>query len=354
MSCSLFWRVFVFAVVMTTACFARAQEDPVITLRRTGCLGTCPVYSVKIFADGSVTYFGTAFVQITGEHETAISREAVENLVSHFLQINYFALKDRYETRENRDGTVTTVSDLPTTYSSLRVGNRTKSVMDYAFAPSALKEVELEVDRAADTHRWIHGDQDDLKEWKFVGPDVYTRIKPGMNLLMQAAGQGDLNKLRREHEAGADINAADETGWTALMLASEMCQEQTVRQLLDWGARVNLKDKNGDTALIGASAAFCTNDETRDAQALTVQLLLQRGALADEQDIAGKTALMTVTTYGNVRALRVLMESGARPELRDKAGRSALDFARTALKNSRDRFWTSELQQVVAILEAKQ
>jgi len=333
---------------------AHAQEEPVITLRRTSCLGTCPVYSVEIFDNGFIRYVGTAFVQVKGEQEAAIPPEAVKNLVLRFLQIDYFALKDSYETYQNPDGTLTVFSDLPTTYSTLQIGERRKSVKDYAFAPEALREVEDEVDRTVNTHRWIHGDKDDLKLWEFVRSDVYERTKPGMNFFLQAAGEGDLDTLKREHDAGADINGADETGWTALMLASENCQEQAVRQLLDWGAGVNLKDRNGDTALIGACAAFCISPQAREAQARLIQLLLQHGAIADAQDAAGETALMAVTTYGNLGALRALLESGARPEITDKAGRSALDYARAALKKYYDHFWTNELRQVVTVLEARE
>jgi len=340
--------------MMAAACVVRAQEDPVITLRRTACFGTCPVYSLEIFEDGFVRYVGTQFVQVTGEHRTVIPRDAVESLISHFLRVDYFTLQDSYETYKAPDGTVWNVTDLPTTYSSLRVGTRKKSLKDYAFAPKVLVELELEVDRVANTHRWIDGEKDDPKKWEFVQPDVYSRIKPGMSQFMQAAGEGDLKELERGHDAGANINEADETGWTALMLASAMCQEQAVRRLLDWGAKVDLRDKNGDTALIGASAAFCTNEKTREGQASIVHMLLLRGANPDAQDSAGETALMAVTTYGNVGALCALLESGARPQIKDNDGRSALDYARTALKKYYNHFWTPELRKLVKVLEARQ
>jgi hypothetical protein len=352
----LSFRIILALVIITAAVrVARAQDDdPVITLRRTSCFGTCPVYSLEIFEDGFIRYVGTQFVQVRGERRAVIPRDAVDDLVSHFLQLDYFALQDSYETYTAPDGSVWHVTDLPTTYSSLHVGKRKKSVTDYAFAPKALAEIELEVDRVANTHRWIDGEADDLKRWEFVQPDVYRRIKPGMNRLMQAAGEGDLKELAREHDAGTNIDAADETGWTALMLASALCQQQSVRTLLDWGAKVDLRDKRGDTALIGASAAFCTTEKAREGQVNIVKMLIQRGANPDTQDSAGETALMAVTTYGNVSALRALLELGAQTDIKDGHGRSAMDFARTALNQSRDRFWTTELRELATILEARQ
>jgi ankyrin repeat protein len=97
-----------------------------------------------------------------------------------------------------------------------------KSVKDYAFSPEKLLMLELEIDRVANTHRWIHG-VDDLKDWELVGTDVYERTKPGMTLAMQSAGLGHTDILQNEHDGGADIDAQDDTGWTALMLAAEKC-----------------------------------------------------------------------------------------------------------------------------------
>jgi hypothetical protein len=238
-----FSRVFVLILMMAAACAAQAPQEPVITLRRTACFGACPVYSLEIFENGFIRYVGKQFVQVTGERRAVISQDAVENLVSHFLQAGYFAMEDHYETYKDSQGRVMRISDLPTVYSSLRFGKQKKTVSDCAFAPKALGELEREVDRVANTHQWIDDDKDDLKQWQFVQPDVYRRIKPGMNRLMQAAGKGDLNELEREHESGANINARDETGWTALMLASAMCQAETVRRLLVGARKLILRTR---------------------------------------------------------------------------------------------------------------
>ena len=131
------------------------QQEPVITLRRTACLGTCPVYSVEIFEDGFVRYIGTDFVQYKGEQRAVIPREAVENLVASFVRANYFALQDSYDACRNSDGTFSTVSDLPTAYTSLRFGGRKKAVRNYICAPRWLTNLQDEIDKVANTRRWI-------------------------------------------------------------------------------------------------------------------------------------------------------------------------------------------------------
>jgi Domain of unknown function (DUF6438) len=97
---------------MTVAGVVNSQETPVVTLRRTWCFGTCPIYSLEIFQDGRSHYNGEKFVAVTGSQEAQISPVAVATLVEKFSKINYFDLKDAYETHQNPDGTSTTVSEM--------------------------------------------------------------------------------------------------------------------------------------------------------------------------------------------------------------------------------------------------
>jgi hypothetical protein len=345
-----FKSAIVMLTLVTVAGVANSQEIPVITLKRTWCLGTCPIYSVEIFQDGRLHYHGEKFVAVTGSQEAEISPAAVETLVGSFLKIGYFDLKDAYETYQNTDGTSTMVSDLPTTYTSLRVGSRTKSVKDYAFSPEQLRTLELEIDRTANTHRWIHG-SDDLKDWEMVGPDVYERIKPGMTVFMQAAGLGQTDVLQNEHDGGADIDARDETGWTALMLAAARCQENTARQLLAWHAKVTLRDEHGDDALMGITSAFCLG--SREQQVAIIKMLIANGVNVNAHDDVGLTPLMALTTYGNMQAVKTLLDAGAQVDAKDNNGMTALDHARNALTKYYDHSWTDELRQLVTFLEQR-
>jgi len=148
--------VLLIVVALASECRVFAQEpEPVITLRRTACLGTCPVYFLEIFDDGFIRYVGIEFVQYRGEHRAVIPQDAVENLVASFLRADYLSLHDGYEIYKDRMGRTWTVTDLPTAYTSLRVGTTKKSVRDYAFAPQRLIKLENEIDRVANTRRWI-------------------------------------------------------------------------------------------------------------------------------------------------------------------------------------------------------
>jgi Domain of unknown function (DUF6438) len=64
------------ALTLECACTAVAQQpEPLVTLRRTACYGTCPVYSLEIFADGFIRYVGVNFVQYTGERRAVVAQE---------------------------------------------------------------------------------------------------------------------------------------------------------------------------------------------------------------------------------------------------------------------------------------
>ena len=87
--------------------------------------------------------------------------------------------------------------------------------------------------------------------------------------LLDAAGAGDLSRVKSLIAAKADVNAKDEYGLTALMLASMRDRVEVVRALLAAKADVNAKSNSGGTALMAA---------TMGGNAKVVKLLKQAGA----------------------------------------------------------------------------
>jgi len=103
---------------------------------------------LEIFDNGFIRYVGLQFAQRKGERRAVISRDAVENPIAAFLRADYFALRDDYENYKAPDGKIWHITDVSTTYSSLRVGR-------LSFAPERLKKLEDEIDRVANTQQWI-------------------------------------------------------------------------------------------------------------------------------------------------------------------------------------------------------
>ena len=72
----------------------RTGRQVALTLERRPCFGTCPIYTVTIYSDGTVVYKGTRFVDVTGEQTGSIDPETVEQLIAGFEAAGYFDWND--------------------------------------------------------------------------------------------------------------------------------------------------------------------------------------------------------------------------------------------------------------------
>jgi hypothetical protein len=122
----------------------------IMTLERSGCYGTCPVYSVKIYGDGRVEFDGQCFVAVRGKRTSTIPGDAVESLFGFFRNADYFSLNDTYDSP---------ASDLPTSTTSVSFDGKKKSVMDYygveVGMPDSVKLIERAIDRLTNSEQWV-------------------------------------------------------------------------------------------------------------------------------------------------------------------------------------------------------
>ena len=139
-------------VLIWSAIAIQAQDssaDVAITLERTACFGTCPVYTVTILEDGTVNYVGANFVEVMGEQTSQIEPEVVEQMVAEFEAVGYFDWDTAYNTQ--------TVTDLPTIITSVTRDGETHQVTRYAGdsnAPIALPFLEQWIDIMVNTQLW--------------------------------------------------------------------------------------------------------------------------------------------------------------------------------------------------------
>jgi len=143
------------AIVITAGCAIPQTptpenlEDVMITLERTACFGTCPIYKLTIYGDGRVIYEGMRFVKVEGTVTTTISEDKIKQLIAEFQKIDYFSLKDSYEERN--------ATDMPSAYTSLTVDGKTKTVRHYHgdfSAPKKLTELENKIDQIGYSDQW--------------------------------------------------------------------------------------------------------------------------------------------------------------------------------------------------------
>lgn len=126
------------------------QSATMITLTRGVCFGFCPDYTVTISGDGQVTYVGRRFVNVVGEQHATIPVADVTRLLQRFDEIGFERLQNEYRAH---------VTDLPTHTIVLERNGHRKAVLDYggtsAGMPQAVRELQAEIDRVANTGRWV-------------------------------------------------------------------------------------------------------------------------------------------------------------------------------------------------------
>ena len=135
-----------------------ATAVPVITLERTPCFGTCPMYKLEIFADGKVVYEGTDFVKRKGRVESRITKAQVQQLVREFNRINYFKLENEYVSEGPNCPQWWT--DSPSVVTSINWKGRQKTIHHYhgCYGTEVLEQLtalENKIDQVANTKRWV-------------------------------------------------------------------------------------------------------------------------------------------------------------------------------------------------------
>jgi uncharacterized protein len=134
--------------------------------------------------------------------------------------------------------------------------------------------------------------EDSLKVANFLltqrSVKVELRNAQGESPLMIAAIKGHLGPAQRLIQRGAEVN---KTGWTPLHYAASRAEADSVEM---------------------------------------VRLLLEHHAYIDAESPNRSTPLMLAAMYGHANVVRLLLEEGADPSLRNEQGLSAVDFARRA------------------------
>lgn len=156
-SSQLFVQLF-FAVVLSSCDFVSAQNQGSITqisLERTRCFGTCPVYKVAIHADGLVEFHGELFVAAIGDYTATVAAENFETLAEFAEQIDFSNLDEEYRFGRTEDGSIIAVSDLPSRITTIYRGEDAKSILNYYNGPEVLEQFELLIDELTDSVGWV-------------------------------------------------------------------------------------------------------------------------------------------------------------------------------------------------------
>ena len=183
----------------------------------------------------------------------------------------------------------------------------------------------------------LEGHTETVKLLLCYSASVNDRNKDGMSALMIASREGHTETVKLLLCYSANVNDQNKDGMSALMIASREGHTETVKLLLDCSASINDQDKDGWCALMFA----CQNGHFR-----TVKLLLELMTIQDvkfsledhrvdinQQNKDGCTSLIiavaseTIARSRQIKIVKCLLKHGADVIIKDKSGRSAIDYA---------------------------
>ena len=171
-----------------------------------------------------------------------------------------------------------------------------------------------------------------------AGADVKTANEFGSTPMAEAAVVGDAAVIEALLNAGADVESRGADGQTALMVVARSGNVAAAETLLKHGAKVNAREAwREQTALMWAAA---------QNQPAMVKLLVKHGAEVDARSavnqwprqvtgeprrmyrpFGGLTPLLFAAREGCLECARTLVESGAKLDLPDPKGVTALFLA---------------------------
>lgn len=139
--------------------------------------------------------------------------------------------------------------------------------------------------------------------------------------LMNAANDGDKKTVESLIKAKADINAKDpKEKRTALYFAISNEHKDVIKVLIDNGASLENLSEGQETALFMATT---TNNND-----LMKTVLKKNKKLINTPDSEGTTPLMEAAKYGTKKTVEILLNAGAKKDLKNKLGTTALEIAK--------------------------
>ena len=116
------------------------------SIQRTPCYGRCPIYEAIIYNSGFVVYKGVLNVDKIGTYTSRLNGRQIEEIKRKATEINYFDMETQYDSP---------VTDLPTTITSLKLGNLKKKIKNRVGGPVTLKEYETVIENILSSLSWI-------------------------------------------------------------------------------------------------------------------------------------------------------------------------------------------------------
>lgn len=139
-----------------------------LTMKRTGCYGTCPIYTLNIQPNGKVSFDGEGFTKVMGKAESSLDEEKIKQIIAEIDKADFYSLKDFYT--EDSGNCPLSATDNPTVTLFVKLKGKEKTITHYlgcrseinpskgrglSIFPQQLYNLENKIDEIVETKRWI-------------------------------------------------------------------------------------------------------------------------------------------------------------------------------------------------------
>ena len=137
-----------FYYILTSFFFSQPSLDqPIFSLTKTACYGTCPQYKLRLFDNGLIIYEGKMFVEKTGCFQFHISISQLNELLKLINEVNYFELDSLYDAN---------VSDVQSIITEFKYKNQEKKIIDRFKGPKDLEKIYKLIDHYVESNdNWL-------------------------------------------------------------------------------------------------------------------------------------------------------------------------------------------------------
>jgi Domain of unknown function (DUF6438) len=113
----------------------REKAYQVVGFQKTACFGKCPVFQVKFYNDGKVTWYGQHNVERMGWFDAMVGKDVLADIRAKVSEAKYWDFAPAYPIAHK-------IADLPSTVTYIRIGDMEKSVINTHQAPVELVAFE--------------------------------------------------------------------------------------------------------------------------------------------------------------------------------------------------------------------
>ena len=298
-------------------------------------------YTLSIYGDGRVEFYGHDGALTPGLHRSHLSGPEFVRLLAAFQEADFYSLHDESDMF---------VFDAPRISIELSADGDFWSVTDRLGKSKAFRTLMDKILEISHAQLWLQDTPDTLQAILADTENFNSADDEGRTILMWACESADVATVRELIRSGADVRAKDRRGRTVLMYAAAGQSPEIVDALLHAEVSANEEDSSGETALhfaVGLAAfplpLFSLSADYHKPPTASfgsglfsgrsmlkpevVRLLLAAGAHPNAVDSDGTTPLMYAAQVATPDVLRALLAEGADMNAQDAEGRSALMYA---------------------------